>query len=165
MLSDSFLAASEDGTIYRYSQTSNGILNIYKGHKSAVTCLYVHNHSAQETKESTDKKVYSGSLDRTLRCYNISVSLLSKLFFFFTFIEISLSYIHIFVHLFSQTSLETQEAVDIGSPIQCMDQAWGFIYIGTKSGCVSRFHVKVSISYLQIILFCIFDIYNTLNNV
>jgi len=30
------------------------------------------------------------------------------------------------------------------SPIQCMDQAWGMIFIGTKSGHVSRFYIEVN---------------------
>lgn len=67
---NSFLAASEDGKIYRYSQTSNGILNIYKGHKSAVTCLYIYKSDVAGVKKEF---MYSGSLDGTLRCYNITV--------------------------------------------------------------------------------------------
>ncbi|KAL6448721.1 hypothetical protein ACFW04_000501 [Cataglyphis niger] len=108
---NSFLAASEDGKIYRYSQTSNGILNIYKGHKSAVTCLHIYK---SEIAGINEEFMYSGSLDGTLRCYNIITGTLVK------------------------------NPVQINSPIQCMDQAWGMIFIGTKSGHVSRFHIKAS---------------------
>ncbi|XP_043255620.1 uncharacterized protein LOC122399195 isoform X2 [Colletes gigas] len=106
---NSFLAASEDGRIYRYSQLSNGILNIYKGHKAAVTCLYVYNTNVTDI----DKEwMFSGSLDGTLRCYNVT------------------------------SGLQIRDTADVGSPIQCMDEAWGIIFIGTKSGHVSRYHVK-----------------------
>ncbi|XP_076637992.1 uncharacterized protein LOC143350077 isoform X2 [Colletes latitarsis] len=106
---NSFLAASEDGRIYRYSQVSNGILNIYKGHKAAVTCLYVYNTNITDI----DKEwMFSGSLDGTLRCYNVT------------------------------SGLQIRDTADVGSPIQCMDEAWGIIFIGTKSGHVSRYHVK-----------------------
>ncbi|EFN71861.1 Zinc finger protein 106 [Camponotus floridanus] len=108
---NSFLAASEDGKIYRYSQTSNGILNIYKGHKSAVTCLHIYK---SEIGGANKEVMYSGSLDGTLRCYNIMTGALIK------------------------------NPVQINSPIQCMDQSWGMIFIGTKSGHVSRFHIKAS---------------------
>ncbi|XP_076666683.1 uncharacterized protein LOC143368161 isoform X2 [Andrena cerasifolii] len=106
---NSFLAASEDGRIYRYSQASNGILNIYKGHKAAVTCLYVFNTSGTDINKEW---MFSGSLDGTLRCYNVT------------------------------TGLQIRDTADVGSPIQCMDEAWGTIFIGTKSGHVSRYHVK-----------------------
>ncbi|XP_047352842.1 MATH and LRR domain-containing protein PFE0570w-like isoform X1 [Vespa velutina] len=109
---NTFLAASEDGSIYRYSQTSNGILNIYKGHRSAVTCLYIHKSSGVDHPKNL---VYSGSLDGTLRCYNI------------------------------KTGVPINNVANVGSPIQCMDQAWGIIFIGTKSGHVSRFHIKFGI--------------------
>lgn len=69
MLEDSFLAASEDGAIYRYSQTSNGILNIYKGHEAAVTCIYVLEMPGKRW------NLYSGSLDGTFRCYDITVTI------------------------------------------------------------------------------------------
>ncbi|XP_076656802.1 uncharacterized protein LOC143361351 [Halictus rubicundus] len=105
----SFLAASEDGRIYRYSQASNGILNIYKGHKAAVTCLYVYNPNSTDVNKEW---MFSGSLDGTLRCYNIT------------------------------TGVQLRDTADIGSPIQCMDEAWGIIFIGTKSGHVSRYHIK-----------------------
>ncbi|XP_078035451.1 uncharacterized protein LOC144469267 isoform X2 [Augochlora pura] len=105
----SFLAASEDGRIYRYSQASNGILNIYKGHKAAVTCLYVYNSNSTDVNKEW---MFSGSLDGTLRCYNIT------------------------------TGVQLRDTADIGSPIQCMDEAWGIIFIGTKSGHVSRYHIK-----------------------
>ncbi|XP_070160563.1 extracellular matrix-binding protein ebh isoform X2 [Polyergus mexicanus] len=108
---NSFLAASEDGKIYRYSQTSNEILNIYKGHKSAVTCLHIYR---SEIAGINKEFMYSGSLDGILRCYNIMTGALVK------------------------------NPVQINSPIQCMDQAWGMIFIGTKSGHVSRFHIKAS---------------------
>ncbi|XP_076283316.1 uncharacterized protein LOC143210391 isoform X2 [Lasioglossum baleicum] len=106
---NSFLAASEDGRIYRYSQASNGILNIYKGHKAAVTCLYVYNPNSTDVNKEW---MFSGSLDGTLRCYNIT------------------------------TGVQLRDTADIGSPIQCMDEAWGIIFIGTKSGHVSRYHIK-----------------------
>ncbi|XP_011696042.1 PREDICTED: uncharacterized protein LOC105454836 isoform X2 [Wasmannia auropunctata] len=107
---NSFLAASEDSKIYRYSQKSNGILNIYKGHKSAVTCLYICKPAVVA---GVDKNlVYSGSLDGTLRCYDI------------------------------MTGALIGNPAQIKSPIQCMDQAWGMIFIGTKSGHVSRFHIE-----------------------
>ncbi|XP_076235540.1 uncharacterized protein LOC143179958 [Calliopsis andreniformis] len=106
---NSFLAASEDGRIYRYSQASNGILNIYKGHQAAVTCLYVYNASGTDINKEW---MFSGSLDGTLRCYNIT------------------------------TGVQVRDTVDIGSPIQCMDEAWGIIFIGTKSGHVLRYHMK-----------------------
>ncbi|KOC64714.1 Zinc finger protein 106 [Habropoda laboriosa] len=109
---NSFLAASEDGRVYRYNQASNGILNIYKGHKAAVTCLYVYNANSTDINKEW---MFSGSLDGTLRCYNI------------------------------MTGVQARETADIGSPIQCMDEAWGIIFIGTKSGHVSRYHMKVCI--------------------
>ncbi|CAK9813524.1 Zinc finger protein 106 [Anthophora quadrimaculata] len=109
---NSFLAASEDGRVYRYNQASNGILNIYKGHKAAVTCLYVHNANSTDVNKEW---MFSGSLDGTLRCYNI------------------------------MTGVQARETADIGSPIQCMDEAWGIIFIGTKSGHVSRYHMKSGI--------------------
>lgn len=64
---------------------SNGILNIYKGHKSAVTCLYIYKSDVGVNKEL----MYSGSLDGTLRCYNIMVklSLNIKRFGYCNFIE------------------------------------------------------------------------------
>ncbi|XP_076164651.1 uncharacterized protein LOC143145297 [Ptiloglossa arizonensis] len=106
---NSFLAASEDGRIYRYNQASNGILNIYKGHKAAVTCLYVYNTNIADINKEW---MFSGSLDGTLRCYNVT------------------------------TGIQVRDTADVGSPIQCMDEAWGIIFIGTKSGHVSRYHVK-----------------------
>lgn len=106
---NSFLAASEDGRIYRYNQASNGILNIYKGHKAAVTCLYVYNANNIDINKEW---MFSGSLDGTLRCYNI------------------------------MTGIQIRDTADISSPIQCMDEAWGIIFIGTKSGHVSRYHMK-----------------------
>ncbi|XP_034177804.2 uncharacterized protein LOC117603114 [Osmia lignaria lignaria] len=109
---NSFLAASEDGRIYRYNQASNGILNIYKGHKAAVTCLYVY----KTTNTDISKEwMFSGSLDGTLRCYNIT------------------------------TGAQVRDTADIGSPVQCMDEAWGMIFIGTKSGHVSRYHIKLGV--------------------
>ncbi|XP_066599763.1 titin homolog [Prorops nasuta] len=101
---DSFLAASEDGSIYRYSQTSNGILNIYKGHKAAVTCLHIYSSSVD--------LIYSGSLDGTLRSYEIT------------------------------SGMQAINPTEVRSPIQCMDEAWGIIFIGTKAGHVVRFHIK-----------------------
>lgn len=71
---NSFLAASEDGRIYRYNQASNGILNIYKGHQAAVTCLYVYNTTSTDINKEW---MFSGSLDGTLRCYNIMVTVTS----------------------------------------------------------------------------------------
>ncbi|KAK1118357.1 hypothetical protein K0M31_015059 [Melipona bicolor] len=109
---NSFLAASEDGRIYRYNQASNGILNIYKGHKAAVTCLYVYNAISTDISKEW---MFSGSLDGTLRCYNI------------------------------MTGIQVRDTADIGSPIQCMDEAWGIIFIGTKSGHVSRYHIKTGV--------------------
>ncbi|XP_012150310.2 uncharacterized protein LOC100881984 isoform X2 [Megachile rotundata] len=106
---NSFLAASEDGRVYRYNQASNGILNIYKGHTAAVTCLYVYNTMGADISKEW---MFSGSLDGTLRCYNIT------------------------------TGAQVRDTADVGSPIQCMDEAWGIIFIGTKSGHVSRYHVK-----------------------
>ncbi|XP_044598268.1 serine-rich adhesin for platelets-like isoform X2 [Cotesia glomerata] len=108
---DSFLAASEDGAIYRYSQRSNGILNIYKGHEAAVTCLYVHEVPVPG---STNKRwnLFSGSLDATLRCYDIMSGTLNR------------------------------NVAQVGSPVQCMDEAWGSIFIGTKSGHISRYDIK-----------------------
>ncbi|RLU22900.1 hypothetical protein DMN91_005178 [Ooceraea biroi] len=106
---NSFLAASEDGKIYRYSQASNGILNIYKGHKSAVTCLHIYKSDGVGVKKEL---MYSGSLDGTLRCYNILTGGLVK------------------------------SPAQVNSAIQCMDQAWGMIFVGTKSGHVSRFYIK-----------------------
>lgn len=70
VFNDSFLAASEDGMVYRYSLSSDQVLNVYKGHLSAVTCLCI------QKMESSDQKkewMYSGSLDGTLRCYDIKV--------------------------------------------------------------------------------------------
>ncbi|XP_034936343.1 uncharacterized protein [Chelonus insularis] len=109
---DSFLAASEDGAIYRYSQRSNGILNIYKGHDAAVTCLYIHEVPGTAESGNTRWNLFSGSLDATLRCYDVINGSLDR---------------HI---------------SEIGSPIQCMDQAWGNIFIGTKSGHISRYDIK-----------------------
>ncbi|KYM85433.1 hypothetical protein ALC53_04676 [Atta colombica] len=106
---NSFLAASEDGKIYRYSQKSNGILNIYKGHKSAVTCLYIYKSDDAGIEKNL---MYSGSLDGTLRCYKI------------------------------MTGALVGNPAQTKSPIQCMDQAWGMIFIGTKSGHVSRFYIE-----------------------
>ncbi|XP_011868822.1 PREDICTED: uncharacterized protein LOC105562524 isoform X2 [Vollenhovia emeryi] len=105
---NSFLAASEDNKIYRYSQMSSEILNIYEGHKSAVTCLYV---CKSDIVGVNKELMYSGSLDGTLRCYNITTGELVK------------------------------NPAQVNSAIQCMDQAWGIIFIGTKSGHVSRFHI------------------------
>ncbi|XP_015117688.1 microtubule-associated protein futsch [Diachasma alloeum] len=107
---DSFLAASEDGAIYRYSQKSNGILNIYKGHEAAVTCLYVH--EIPGITESKKWFLFSGSLDASLRCYDVMGGILNR------------------------------PKVTVGSPIQCMDEAWGSIFIGTKSGHISRYDIK-----------------------
>ncbi|XP_046750634.1 uncharacterized protein LOC124413888 [Diprion similis] len=106
---DSILAASEDGVIYRYSQTCNGILNTYEGHKAAVTCMYVLGVGAMEIVRDW---LFSGSLDGSLRCFDI------------------------------KTSVQIRGAADVRSPIQCMDQAWGVIYLGTKSGYVFRFNIK-----------------------
>ncbi|KAG5320799.1 ZN106 protein, partial [Pseudoatta argentina] len=108
---NSFLAASEDGKIYRYSQKFNGILNIYKGHKSAVTCLYIYKSDDAGVEKNL---MYSGSLDGTLRCYKI------------------------------MTGALVGNPAQTKSPIQCMDQAWGMIFIGTKSGHVSRFYIEAS---------------------
>ncbi|XP_026675015.1 uncharacterized protein LOC108631886 isoform X2 [Ceratina calcarata] len=106
---DSFLAASEDGRIYRYNQSSNGLLNIYKGHVAAVTCLHMCNASYTDISKEW---IFSGSLDGTLRCYNV------------------------------MTGIQARDTANVGSPIQCMDEAWGIIFVGTKSGHVSRYHIK-----------------------
>ncbi|XP_015511593.1 uncharacterized protein LOC107218279 [Neodiprion lecontei] len=106
---DSILAASEDGVIYRYSQTCNGILNTYEGHRAAVTCMYVLGVGGMEIVRDW---LFSGSLDGSLRCFDI------------------------------KTSVQIRGAADVRSPIQCMDQAWGVIYLGTKSGYVFRFNIK-----------------------
>lgn len=129
---NSFLAASEDGRIYRYNQASNGILNIYKGHKAAVTCLYVHNVISTDISKEW---MFSGSLDGTLRCYNIVVSN-DWLYLFVT-------YYCTLINKLCQTGIQVRDTADIGSPIQCMDEAWGVIFIGTKSGHVSRYYMKV----------------------
>ncbi|XP_012254925.2 uncharacterized protein LOC105685438 isoform X1 [Athalia rosae] len=106
---NSILAASEDGVIYRYSQTCNGILNTYEGHQAAVTCMHVLEVSSLGT---TKDLLFSGSLDGSLRCYDI------------------------------KSGQQVRDATKVGSPVQCMDQSWGVIFLGTKSGCVSRYHVK-----------------------
>ena len=42
-----------------------------------------------------------------------------------------------------QTGDLVQKPIDIGSPIQCMDQNWGNLYIGTKMGDMVRYNIKV----------------------
>lgn len=50
---------------------------------------------------------------------------------------------------FFQTGEQMQSPIIMGSAVQCMDQAWGAIFIGTTSGHVARYHIKVTI-------FCLF---------
>lgn len=106
------MAASEDGAIYRYSKRSNGILNIYKGHDAAVTSLFVHETVDVADNGSVRWRLFSGSLDTTLRCYDIITGALDR------------------------------HVAGVGSAIQCMDEAWGVIFIGTKSGHISRYDIK-----------------------
>jgi len=35
-----------------------------------------------------------------------------------------------------------KKPAQINSPIQCMDQAWSMIFVGTKSGHVLRFNIN-----------------------
>lgn len=59
---------------------------------------------------------------------------------------------------FFQTGAQDRSA-NIGSPVQCMDQGWGTIYIGTKSGHISRYSIKVFIiSVLEFFHFVVFFI-------
>jgi len=49
-----------------------------------------------------------------------------------------------------------KKPAQINSPIQCMDQAWSMIFVGTKSGHVLRFNInKVSYFILGILLKCV----------
>lgn len=61
---------------------------------------------------------------------------------------------------FLQTGLEMQVS-EVGSAVQCMDQSWGTIFIGTKSGSISRFNIKVWESYNK---FYTKKLYNTYFN-
>lgn len=76
---------------------------------AAVTCLHMCNASYTDISKEW---IFSGSLDGTLRCYNV------------------------------MTGVQARETANVGSPIQCMDEAWGIIFVGTKSGHVSRYHIK-----------------------
>ena len=46
-----------------------------------------------------------------------------------------------------------QSPIIMGSAVQCMDQAWGAIFIGTTSGHVARYHIKVEIIVIIEIIF------------
>lgn len=83
--------------------------------------------------------MFSGSLDGTLRCYNIMV----RLNIFERYKQAFIGKLKKKKKLLFQTGALIKNPVQINSPIQCMDQAWGMIFIGTKSGHVSRFHIKV----------------------
>ncbi|KAK9294470.1 hypothetical protein QLX08_010926 [Tetragonisca angustula] len=95
----------------------------YTVHKGPILDIKVFENSFLAASEdgriySTDiskEWMFSGSLDGTLRCYNI------------------------------MTGIQVRDTADIGSPIQCMDEAWGIIFIGTKSGHVSRYHMKTGV--------------------
>ncbi|PSN32875.1 hypothetical protein C0J52_24120 [Blattella germanica] len=115
------LAASEDGNVYCYSLKSGKFKRKYEGHSSAVTCLSVSecasSSSASDTEGPEGEQIapdlfFTGSLDKHLR------------------------------HFSFKTGELVQNPVNVGSPIQCMDQNWGVVYIGTKSGEVVNYNIK-----------------------
>lgn len=79
-----------------------------------MTCLYIHETTGMFDNMFSDRQwcLFSGSLDATLRCYDVLTGALEG------------------------------KVISIGSPVQCMDQAWGHIFIGTKSGHISRYDIK-----------------------
>ncbi|KAJ9582449.1 hypothetical protein L9F63_003207, partial [Diploptera punctata] len=118
------LAASEDGNVYCYSLKSGKFKRKYEGHTGAVTCLIViecnNSSNISSDTEGTDGEqtmpdiFFSGSLDKHLCHFNF------------------------------KTGELMQKPVDIGSPIQCMDQNLGNVYIGTKLGELFRYNIKKS---------------------
>nr|CAD7194480.1 unnamed protein product [Timema douglasi] len=116
------LAASEDSNVYCYSLKSGKFKRKYEGHTAAVTCLSVMEvspHTGGETPSELDggeqeAQIYSASLDTYLRSF-----------------------------MFRSGEL-VHEPQSTGSPVQCMDQNWGYVYLGTKTGEVARFNIKRS---------------------
>nr|CAD7570294.1 unnamed protein product [Timema californicum] len=116
------LAASEDSNVYCYSLKSGKFKRKYEGHTAAVTCLSVMDvspHTGGETPSELDggeqeAQIYSASLDTYLRSF-----------------------------MFRSGEL-VHEPQSTGSPVQCMDQNWGYVYLGTKTGEVARFNIKRS---------------------
>ncbi|XP_066994914.2 uncharacterized protein [Anabrus simplex] len=113
------LAACEDGKVYCYSLKSGRLKHVYDGHGDKVICLLVLGNSAKENdlKGKSGKMesdlVFTGSLDNHLRCFDF------------------------------KTGALINKAVNVRSPVQCMDQNWGTIFIGTKTGKVARFSTKL----------------------
>ncbi|XP_069673102.1 serine-rich adhesin for platelets isoform X2 [Periplaneta americana] len=112
------LAASEDGCVYCYSLKSGKFKRKYEGHNAAVTCLCVIECSIEgediDGKQIAPDLFFTGSLDKHLRYFRF------------------------------KTGELVQNPIDVGSPIQCMDQNWGIVYVGTKMGEVVRFNIKTS---------------------
>ncbi|KDR13268.1 hypothetical protein L798_12973 [Zootermopsis nevadensis] len=117
------LAASEDGSVYCYSLKSGKFKRKYEGHNAAVTCLCViecsNNGVSTELEAASEEQMapdlfFTGSLDKHLRNFRFKTGEL--------------------VH----------NPVNVRSPIQCMDQNWGIVFIGTQTGEVVRFNIKTS---------------------
>ncbi|XP_063232070.1 microtubule-associated protein futsch [Bacillus rossius redtenbacheri] len=115
------LAACEDGAVYSYSLKSGKYKGRYEGHAAAVTCLCVLEFSPRTGGETpsdldgehdTPAHVFTGSLDRHLRGFVF------------------------------RTGEAVFDPVSIGSPVQCMDHNWGYLYLGTQAGEVARFNIQ-----------------------
>ncbi|GLV43404.1 uncharacterized protein CBL_03946 [Carabus blaptoides fortunei] len=115
VIGDEFLAASEDGTIYKYCMKTGSLQDAYTGHKKAVTCMYLVNGSVLNIDSPL---LYSGSLDCCLKCYNIDTA-------------------------------ETVHHVTVEQAIQCMDSAWGHIFLGTYDGLLFIYNIKKKLLHDQ----------------
>lgn len=113
MIGNEFLAASEDGNIYKFSLKTGSLTGAYSGHTMAVTSLIVPKAFKEQVQTSSSNIFFSCSLDGFLKCYNID-----------TFELLGDS--------------KTEEA------FQCMDSAWGHIFLGTYNGLLYIYDIKVS---------------------
>ncbi|KAK7866122.1 hypothetical protein R5R35_011638 [Gryllus longicercus] len=106
------LAACEDGSVYCYSLKSGKLKRQYSGHNAAVICLTILEREGPDGEDPVPEFLYTGSLDRQLRCFQF------------------------------KTGALVNQPVNLGKPIQCMDENWGTIFMGTKVGEIAKFYTK-----------------------
>lgn len=63
---NSLFVASANSICYRFDISSGDLICQYSGHKNSVTCLEI-----SLNKHSHQKRLYTGSSDKTVRCYDI----------------------------------------------------------------------------------------------
>lgn len=82
---------------------------------------------------STLANFYIGCLDSTLKFYNYKV-----------FNKCTLAITMIINYLLLKTGKQVSQDLQLSSSIRCMHQAWGNIYLGTHSGQIMTYNIKVN---------------------